>query len=216
LLGIVFSGGESPPTEIIKKAVGKKCAFVVAADSGLDAAEKCGIEPDCIIGDMDSVEISRLDAYPPERVIRYDCDKDYTDTELALEKVFEKGCDEVWIIGGGGGRYDHLFAVRSLFEREVFPTRWITENNDIRCIDAKSDKNEFSTNLERGCQVSVFPIGEGSWEAKSKGLKWPLDNLCWNRGFFSISNIVTDGSFSVTAVKGRFLIIGKIVNLPLE
>jgi hypothetical protein len=38
----------------------------------------------------------------------------------------------------------------------------------IRCIDAKSEKNEFSANLERGGQVSVFPVGEGSWEAKSK------------------------------------------------
>jgi thiamine pyrophosphokinase len=213
LLGIVFSGGESPPTEIIKKALEKKCAFVAAADSGLAVVEKCGIDPDCITGDMDSVEALRLDAYPPERVMRYDCDKDYTDTELALEKVFEKGCDEVWIIGGGGGRYDHLFAIRGLFERDIFPSRWITENNDMWCIDANGKKNEFSTNIERGALVSVFPIGEGSWEVKGKGLKWPLDDLCWNRGFFSISNIAADGAFSVTAVKGRFLIV---LPLPTE
>jgi thiamine pyrophosphokinase len=212
LLGIVFAGGESPPLEIIKKTLGKKCAFVVAADSGLAVAEKCGITADCIIGDMDSVQAQRLAAYPPEHVIRYDCNKDYTDTELAIEKVFEKSCDEIWIIGGGGGRYDHLFAVRGLFERDIFPLRWITENNDIRCIDASVEENKFSANLECGALVSVFPIGEGSWEAKSKGLKWPLDNLCWNRGFFSISNVAADGAFSVTAEKGRFLIVLPLPN----
>lgn len=212
-LGVVFSGGESPPPSVIRKEIEGKKTFIVAADSGLAAAEEAGIKADYIVGDMDSIDVSRLDAYPPDCVMRYAREKDYTDTELAFAKAAEKGCEQIWIIGGGGGRIDHLFAIRSLFERERFPSRWITAGNDIRCIEAAERGGLLSLNVESGAQVSVFPLGEGGWKAKSRGLKWPLDELAWDRGFFGLSNLAPDGAFSVAALKGRFLII---LPLPSE
>jgi len=161
---------------------------------------------------MDSLDDkSRLASYPPECVMRHEHDKDFTDTELAFSLVVEKGCDTVWIVGGGGGRIDHLFAIRSLFEREVFPDRWITDAADIRCIDAGRAQNTLSLCLEKGAPVSVFPLGSGPWEAKSDGLKWRLAGLCWDRGFFGLSNVAVDGQFSISAQRGRFMVI-----LPLQ
>jgi len=55
--------------------------------------------------------------------------------------------------------------------------------------------------------ISVFPLGEGPWKAESRGLKWPLDNLSWNRGFFGISNEAHKGFFTIQAVQGRFLVL---------
>jgi thiamine pyrophosphokinase len=207
LLGVVFSGGESPSAPVILKALEGKEAFFVAADSGLVAAEKAGIRPDYIIGDMDSVAASRLDSYPTERVIRFSQDKDYTDTELALKMVFEKGCDNVWIIGGDGGRADHLFAVFSLFEREKFPCRWLAKSADIYCIDAELSGNNIFCCVEKNAVVSVFPVGIGPWEAKSEGLKWPMEGLSWKRGFFGLSNVAKDENFFIKAEKGRFMIM---------
>ena len=209
MLGIIFTGGEGPPSEFVRRLVEREArgALITAADSGLAAVEEAGLSPDWIIGDMDSIgDDSRLSAWPPERVIRYERDKDYTDTELAFLSAFENGCDEIWIIGGGGGRIDHLFAIRSLFERDVFPLRWITDAADIRCIDAAA-KNELSLVLEKGAVVSVFPLGSGAWKAESEGLKWPLEGLPWDRGFFGLSNVAPDGSFSVKALEGRFMLI---------
>jgi thiamine pyrophosphokinase len=157
---------------------------------------------------MDSLEDqSRLSAYPQKNVMRYDYEKDYTDTELALREVIKKGCDEVWIIGGGGGRIDHLFGIRSLFERAVFPRRWVTDSADILCIDADAPYNEVSCRLEINACVSVFPLGNGPWEAESKGLKWSLAGLKWDRGFFGLSNIAEKGDFLVKAQAGRFMVI---------
>ena len=208
MLGIVFTGGESPSSGIIRRLLIGKEILVVAADSGLIAAEESGYKPAFVIGDMDSLEDqSRLSAYPPERVIRYPHDKDYTDTELAFSFAIEKGCEDIWLIGGGGGRIDHLFAIRSLFERERFPRRWITDAEDIYCIDSKAEQNELSLNLEKGAAVSVFPLGSTPWKAAGKGLKWPLDALTWDRGFFGLSNVATDGNFSVKAELGRFMVI---------
>jgi thiamine pyrophosphokinase len=158
---------------------------------------------------MDSLDDpGRLDKYPASRVIRYPRDKDYTDTELVVELLREKGCGEIWLIGGGGGRADHFFALRSLFERRFSPDRWITAGDDIFRLKAGS---VLEKEISPGGIISVFPLGSGPWAAESLGLTWPLNGLVWNRGSFGISNTATGRKFSITAKKGRFMVI-----LPLN
>ena len=228
-LGIVFTGGKGPdrPWTVLEEArAGGETPLVAAADSGLFSAEAAGAKPDWIIGDMDSIAdgsisiCNRLDAYRPEQVLRYPADKDYTDTELAVSLLREKGCRRIWIVGGGGGRIDHLFAIRSLFEREQPPERWITSREDIRCIqspgaleyDPDGNKGSGAVNGspaadERLYQISVFPLGAGPWKAASRGLKWSLTGLVWNRGFFGLSNEAPEGAFTIYAEKGSFMVI---------
>jgi thiamine pyrophosphokinase len=208
-LGILFTGGEGPPPELARRLCAGlvKDAALAAADSGLASAEAAGLRPDWIIGDMDSLDNrARLDAYPPESVIRHAVDKDFTDTELALSLLWEQGCGAVWIIGGGGGRIDHLFGIRSLFERELFPCRWLTSAEDIHCVEGGC----LALNRGPGALVSVFPLGAGPWQALSRGLKWPLDGLAWDRGFFGVSNVALQGDFSITAEQGRFMVIAPL------
>ncbi|MCL1993095.1 MAG: thiamine diphosphokinase [Spirochaetes bacterium] len=245
MLGIVFTGGDSPPARTASFIAGGRGALIVAADSGLLAAEAAGFTPDWIVGDMDSLDsLERLDAYPPGRVVRHGRDKDFTDTELAFSLALDAGCRDIWIIGGGGGRIDHLFGIRSLFEREVFPRRWVTAGEDIFCIEGSegatgcqretvSERVKWAEGREMGdgCKVgkseteeaagrsrlslktapgdiiSVFPLGGGVWKAASKGLKWPLDGLSWNRGFFGLSNVALEENISITAAAGRFMVI---------
>jgi thiamine pyrophosphokinase len=210
LLGIIFTGGQGPKAQIVKRLLETevKDALFIAADSGLAAALNADVKPDWVIGDMDSLEDqSRLSAVAQERVIRHPHDKDFTDTELAFSLAVKKGCDDIWILGGGGGRIDHLFGIRSLLERERFPRRWITDAEDIRCIDANTPHNEIFCRLAVNACVSVFPLGKDQWEASSKGLKWQLDGLRWDRGFFGLSNVAVDGNFSVKAEAGRFMVI---------
>ncbi|MCL2759225.1 MAG: thiamine diphosphokinase [Treponema sp.] len=210
MLGIIFTGGEAPDTQAIKQLVEKqtqKAEIIIAADSGFLTAQNAGVKPDWIIGDMDSLgDPAQLAAFEPERIIRHEHDKDYTDTELAFSLAAEKGCQKIWIIGGGGGRIDHLFGIRSLFERELFPQRWITDTADIYCIDTHV-QSELSLCLEKKTIISVFPLGEGPWEAESIGLKWPLNVLEWDRGFFGLSNETTDDRVLVRAKQGRFMVI---------
>ncbi|MDR2144396.1 MAG: thiamine pyrophosphokinase [Treponema sp.] len=241
-LGIVFTGGEGPdcPGALLEEARAEDLSpLVAAADSGLFSAEAAGVKPDWIIGDMDSIgrreaggipDSTRgpLAAYRPEQILRYPADKDYTDTELAVSLLREKGCRRIWIVGGGGGRIDHLFAIRSLFERGQPPERWITSREDIRCIqspgalecdpDGNTERRAAGGvpadgrlrglgDGEKPYPVSVFPLGEGPWKAASRGLKWSLTGLVWDRGFFGVSNEATDGAFTIYAEKGSFMVI---------
>ncbi|GHV81109.1 hypothetical protein AGMMS49944_29000 [Spirochaetia bacterium] len=203
--GIGFIGGEGPGA-ILGAALAKEADLIAAADSGLMAAEAAGLAPDWIVGDMDSLDDPRrLGAYPPDRVIRCPRDKDETDTELLLSLLWEQGCDEVWLAGGGGGRTDHLLAVHALFERERSPDRWITAGEDMRQVREGRILNAAASSGNR--LVSVFPLGCGPWEAESKGLKWPLAGLPWKRGFFGVSNVALDGCFEIRVIRGRFLVI---------
>jgi thiamine pyrophosphokinase len=202
MLGIVFAGGKGPPPETVRRLAGN--ALLAAADSGLELAEDAGLRPDWIIGDMDSLKPARLAAYSPEQVLRFPADKDFTDTELAFSLLREKGCDEIWIIGGGGGRIDHFLGIRSLLEREFFPSRWFFDSADIYCIDCENG-SKLSLCLKPGDAVSVFPLGSGPWEAASSGLKWPLDGLAWDRGFFGLSNIAQTGEIMINSMRGRFM-----------
>ena len=202
--GIVVTGGEGPEP-IALREIARGADLLVAADSGLAAAEQAGLSPDLVLGDMDSLDDPvRLGKYKSECVIRYPPEKDYTDTELAVALLREKGCDEIWLAGGGGGRTDHLFAIRSLFEREEPPDRWFTLNEEIRCL---RDGRALEEALPPGSMVSVFPLGAGPWEAESAGLKWPLDGLSWERGCFGLSNVAVEGDFRIRSFQGRFMAI---------
>ncbi|MDR2485847.1 MAG: thiamine diphosphokinase, partial [Treponema sp.] len=88
--GIAFIGGQGPDPEKCRRLI-TGTRIIVAADSGLITAETAGVKPDWILGDMDSLDdLRRLEAYPSQRILRYPSDKDYTDTELALNFLWEK------------------------------------------------------------------------------------------------------------------------------
>jgi len=230
----VITGGEGPAPETLRE-IARGADVIAAADSGLVAAEKAGLSLDWVVGDMDSLgdmvsrdDPARLEKYPPERVLRYPREKDFTDTELAIALLREKGCDEVWLAGGGGGRIDHLFAILSLFEREPLigtrqspdrrainsppvepPDRWFTAHEEIRYL---RESWALDAALPGGSLVSVFPLGAGPWAAESSGLKWPLDGLAWERGGLGLSNVAVEGPFRIRSVQGRFLVVWGIGN----
>ena len=208
LKGIAFIGGFGPPRGVLRE-IACGADVLVAADSGLHLCEGAGLTPDWVLGDMDSLDdVKRLEKYPGERVIRLPAEKDVTDTEFAVSFLRGKGCSEIWLSGGGGGRLDHLFAIRAIFERADPPARWYTGNEIVHCLEEGR-----SLCTEQGSQsiVSVFPLGEGPWEAESLNLKWPLEGLVWERGSAWISNVAFSGRFEIRAVKGRIMVVLPVV-----
>lgn len=81
-------------------------SLVIAADRGLRYCTEQGIVPDMVIGDFDSL------GYVPDgdNVVVVPCEKDDTDTMLAVKKAVSVGCDELIIYGGMGGRLSHTIA----------------------------------------------------------------------------------------------------------
>ena len=200
--GLLFIGGAGPDRESLGERRGEVW-LAVAADAGLALALQLGFEPDLVVGDMDSLsDRSLLDRFPPDRVLRFPQDKDETDTEIGLRVLRERGCGDVTIAGGGGGRVDHLLAIAALFEREDPPRRWVTDGADIRLIE-----EEFEVIGWEGSTVSFLPLGSQASGMRSEGLQWPLDGLCFRRGYAGISNRVMARRMRVWVGTGKLLMV---------
>ncbi len=199
---VIFTGGSGPNLEIIKDIL-DDTEIMIAADSGWDLAAAMGIEPDYYIGDMDSLrDHEGLGKIKKSRIIRYPEDKDYTDTELAIKFIEDKDFRDIVLIGGGGGRIDHLMAIISIFNRKTKPSEWFTAFERIIYADT-----EYDAKCSIGQTVSVFSCGRDDAVVSSEGLKWELENFQINPGQFSISNVAMRESVSFRILKGSVFII---------
>lgn len=204
LKGIIFAGGEGPEPSSEVEEILRGASVTVAADSGLYLAEKFGINCDYIVGDMDSLEnAENIEIkYPNAEIHRYERDKDFTDTELALSLLKEKGCKEVVLVGGSGGRTSHFFGIFSLFFRDFCPSIWVMKDEIAYTIEGN-----FTIPSSSGQLFSVFPVSRGICKMKSTGLKWPLDNLCFKSGDAGVSNLAVGKEIKIQMIEGKLLLI---------
>lgn len=207
--GVLFVGGAGPDPAAVADDLAE-AGLVAAADSGLAKALALGVEPDLVLGDFDSLtDTALLDRFPPERLLRFPTDKDETDAEIGLRLLAARGCDDITIAGGGGGRLDHLLALALLFERDQPPRRWVTDAEDARLVVGEAFFDGW-----RGSTVSVFPLGDGAAELSSEGLRWPLSGLALRRGWPGVSNVADADRVRVGVGRGRLLVVRSLRETP--
>jgi thiamine pyrophosphokinase len=202
---VVITGGGAPPGDAVKRWL-DEATIIVAADSGVETAARYGVRASLVVGDFDSLtEQELLGQYDVGQIRRFPAAKDHTDTELALNLAWEEGADEVVLIGGGGGRLDHLLAIVSLFERPRHPSVWVSDGSEVRAVD-----DELLARGVPGERISFFPLGSGPCTMESHGLRWPLDSMRWERGDVGVSNEFADSEVCVKMKQGRLLMIRPI------
>src|SRR4051794_1456651 len=87
---LVFAGGDAPGPGGLARTAGAD--LVIAADSGLAHARALGVHVDLVIGDLDSVDPTDLDAAVADGAVveRHPAAKDATDLELALDPALDR------------------------------------------------------------------------------------------------------------------------------
>ncbi|HOZ72536.1 MAG TPA: thiamine diphosphokinase [Spirochaetales bacterium] len=187
---LLVTGGDAPPFSALSGRLGE-FLYICAADSGLDTLRSWGLRADLAVGDMDSLaDRSLLDGCA--EVLAFDRDKDDTDTELGLRELRARGYGPITMAGGGGGRLDHLLALRALLERPSGPDEWLCAGERVVRLE---EKRSFV--LAVGATVSVFPLSGGASGMRSVGLKWPLDGLSWGSGGFGVSNVAVSSMVTI-------------------
>jgi thiamine pyrophosphokinase len=202
--GVLFIGGEYPQPHLIDELLGR-ASLVVAADSGFDYLRSRGLQCDLVAGDMDSTRYAEeIAALGENRVVRFGREKDETDTEIGLRLLRERGIEYPVIVGGGGGRLDHLLALAALFDREVRPREWVSAQGRVLSVEERLVLGGYV-----GRTVSLFPAGSGECRLHSEGLKWPLDELTWyrGRGDGGVSNVVMKDPLVLEPYSGRGLLV---------
>ncbi len=182
-------------------------ALVIAADGGLSLAAPLGLRVDVVVGDLDSASTEDL-ATTDARIERYPAGKDATDLELALDAAIASGATEITVVGGVGGRLDHLLANALLLASERYgriPIRWLTGTETA----AVADRNRPATVTGAvGDRVSLIPIGGPAREVTTTGLHWPLTGEDLPAGSTrGISNEMTETTATVTLTAGTLLVV---------
>ena len=146
-------------------------AFVIAADAGLKALERAGIQPNLIVGDFDS-----LGQVPKTgNVIAHKPEKDDTDMLLAVREALARNAQQIVIYGGMGGRPDHEYAnIQTLAYIANEGARGFLVGRGSVCTIIKNDKLTFSGDMKG--VVSVFCVGSEAKGVDLTALKYPLIN----------------------------------------
>lgn len=172
-------------------------SLVIAADAGYRGARALGVEPDMLLGDYDS-------APPPQagKTVYLPAEKDDTDTFYAARQALARGCDEVVILGGLGGRVDHTVANLHTL---VFLAR-----HGAHAVLA-DEKNEITVLLpgrhvlqaRPGWHCSLLPAGAEARGVTLERLKYPLQNAVLTNAWpVGVSNEFTGGDAVVTFRRG--------------
>jgi thiamine pyrophosphokinase len=205
-VGLLLVGGEGPHRAVLEPLL-RSVVYTVAADSGFDLAGRLDLEPDMLVGDLDSITPSkRLREFPKARIRRYPRHKDESDAEIGLRLFWEMGIERAVVAGGGGGRLDHLLALVALFEREKRPSAWYTAREEVLVVEGTHTVSEC-----KGQTVSFFPLGGFASRMSSAGLRWPLDGLEWERGDVGLSNVFERDRCSISVGRGRLLMVRTLV-----
>ena len=207
----VFAGGDSPSSQAVRLIPGE--AYVIAADSGLDHAHRLGFKADLLVGDLDSVSLNAADLHGGE-VARYSEDKDCTDLELAMQAAIPKA-DLIIVVGGHGGRLDHLLANAELLADH----RWSAARIIWAAGEDLATVVRHRTTLygRSGDLVSLIPLGGHAIGVTTEGLRWSLENATLAAGSTrGVSNRFTETKAHISVVQGVLLAVqpGAVLSRP--
>lgn len=203
----VFTGGPGINTDVVSGIV-SECDVVYAADSGAVTALSCGITPDKVIGDMDSIDSETLVFLNNKgvQVEVYPVEKDMTDAELCINELPRDA--EIIVVCSFGGRPDHSLA------NMMMAVKYHTEGSDITLTDGINDfipLSGFDSMSIQGIQdpqnkiVSLIPFTETKG-VTTEGLYYELKDANLTPGStFTVSNRLKEGydSFDVSISEGR-------------
>ena len=175
--GIILLNGEP-----FRGEIDTKDALVICCDGALRWAQG-KVRIDLCAGDFDSL------GYVPGGAQVYPAEKNFTDGEIALDILLARGCGEIEIYGGGGGREDHLFGNMQLcYAGFLRGARTVMRTNccDVYCAEGKVCWRGLA-----GRTLSLAPVGRRAHIIESEGLKYPLQDLTLAAGSCrGISNVV--------------------------
>lgn len=207
MLALVVANGElSVPSDLSQYLAA--AGLIVAADGGAQHCRTLDLQPNVIIGDLDSLDAGLRTDFERQgtRILVHPVGKDRTDLELALLHAKEQGATEIIVLAGLGGRWDHSIANLLLAAHSQFADQRITFlHGEQRLFVFRS-----RTSLEAGVgeRVSLLPLGGNAFQVSTRGLEYPLNNETLVFGSSrGVSNVVLVADAEVELAAGTLLCV---------
>ncbi len=169
---------------------------LIAADGAINKLAKLGLQPDVVVGDLDSADPTLL--IHPEVIYRPD--QNSCDFEKSLTYLKDKNLLPTIIVGMSGGMVDHILQNMNLFLniRCVFYAPPIVAYSLL-----ENERKSFTLPLRS--KISIIGM---SARISSSGLKWELDNYSMNfPGSNSSFNRSVKKEITITLHKGQAIVM---------
>ena len=199
----IFSGGDICTENIAERPSAEDIS--IAADSGYLNARALGARVDVLVGDLDSLG----EASVPSGIelVRLKCEKDLTDTQVAVSLAIERGADDIIIIGGLGSRLDHSLSAACILPalKESGVHGYMTNGyNRVRYLERDSllvAKSSYK-------YLSLVALDKECRGVSAEGVKYPLKNAKIRRDCqYAISNEIEGNIALVSVRRGAMLVI---------
>ena len=207
---LVFANGDLNDGPAVQSALDYASgAIIVAADGGARLALACGLVPDIVAGDMDSLTAEELDDLRARgaEIGRYPPEKDETDLELALLAAVRRGATWLRLIGAAGNRLDQTLANIYLLALPALVGR------DVRLVDGKqtlwlAGPGEHALDGAPGDTISLIPLAGDALGVQTEGLRYPLRGETLRFGpARGVSNVMLGGPARVTLAGGLLVVV---------
>ncbi len=178
--------------------------FLIAVDGGAKLLYQWNLVPDLIIGDLDSMPQNIYTFFKQKGVEFkvYPADKDYIDSQLAIQEAVNLNPSAVMMIAGLGSRLDQNLANLSLLyyaHNKGLNLKIINECFEVFILD--KGINSFRAN--KGEKISILPVFSDIAFERSFGLKWALDGITLKYGNpIGVSNEAIMSNISIYVKSG--------------
>lgn len=196
---VILAAGEFPrkayPQYLLSQA-----EKVVCCDGALMQAVKHGVEPDVVIGDMDSVAPAALKRFGG-KVVRVG-GQDDNDLTKAMNYVLSEYPDaaDITILGATGKREAHTIGNLSLLMEYEKSFGLCARGVNVQIVSdyctAFVVADSCSLSVGEGRPVSLFTC-DPTLNVKSKGLQWPLDSVVFDNWWKATLNRATSDEISL-------------------
>lgn len=199
----LVSGGTPQSNLFFYKNIINESDILIAVDKGIELFKKLDIEPDYLIGDLDSASQESIEWAESNdvEIIKYKPEKDFTDIDLAINFAINNNSDKIIISGFLGDRLDHIFGAILLLNKYDKNIIFMEEFLEI----SKISKN-FKKNVETGETWSIISLSEKTEGIYLKGFKYPLNNdILYFNNPIGISNETINKHIEVSYSKGSLI-----------
>jgi thiamine pyrophosphokinase len=209
LRAVIFANGLLADLAWARAAL-QPADLLIAADGGAKHLQALGLAPQDLIGDLDSLSTTELDALVAAgcRIIRHPARKDFTDLELAIRHAFAAGASEILLLGALGNRWDQTLANLLLAASEQY------EQAPIRLLDGPQELQALrggrSLTLRglAGDTLSLIPLFGDARGVTTHNLEYPLHDETLTFGSTrGVSNVLLDEEAVVSLREGLLMCV---------
>lgn len=200
-LTVILADGDFPvreePVSILKSA-----HRIICCDGAAASLVKIGLEPDFIVGDLDSLQ-DELKARFSDRLIRVK-EQETNDLTKAFNFCRSQNWSNICILGATGKREDHTLGNLSLlanYAKEISDIRIVTNYGTFFAVSSSCRLPSVP-----GQQISIIALTP-QVKVSSRNLKYPLNDLQLDFWWQATLNEAKREFFELDFAPGNILLI---------